>query len=130
MEARVVAKVRVYDRADEFRFEIVGKFAGGCVDDVASEWIVTLRDSFHRKFTVDISDMSGYDNAGRRLLRDMHKYGTQFACGTPLSLAFFSEISAPLKTAQVTVMPSKSDAPHKYGEFEQAAARSAAAGSR
>ena len=125
-----MAKIRVYDRADEFRFEIVGKFAGGCVDDVASEWIVTLRESFHRKFTVDISGMSGYDNAGRKLLRDMHKYGTQFACGTPLSLAFFSEISAPLKTAQLTIIPNRNDLPRKSPELDQPLSLSAAAGSR
>jgi hypothetical protein len=114
-----MAKIRVYDRADEFRFEILGKFAGGCVDDVAAEWTAALPESFHRKFTVDISGMTGYDAAGRKLLRTMHQHGTQFACATPLSLTFFSEISAPFKNGQITMIRDGGVAPSKPAEAKQ-----------
>lgn len=109
----------MYDRADEFRFEILGKFAGSCVHDVAVEWTAQLPESFHRKFTVDISGMTGYDNSGRKLLRDMHRHGAQFACATPQSLTFFGEISARLKQSGLTVIRDEGETPRKPADSQQ-----------
>jgi hypothetical protein len=91
-----VATVKVYDRAGEFRIEIVGKFAGDSVHEVRTAWKNALRETGPRRFTVDISRLSGYDAAGRKLLHDMYRHGTQIAAATPLSLVFLSEISTPL----------------------------------
>jgi hypothetical protein len=113
---KAVATIKVYDRADEFRFEILGKFAGGCVNDVAAQWTAEIPESFHRKFTVDISGMTGYDYAGKKLLRDMHRHGTQFACGTPESLTFFGEISASVKPSGVTVIRDQRESKDKDAE--------------
>ncbi|HWF46097.1 MAG TPA: hypothetical protein VG168_03755 [Bryobacteraceae bacterium] len=113
-----MATIKVYDRADEFRFEILGKFAGGCVNDVASQWTAEFPHSFHRKFTVDISGMTGYDYDGKKLLREMHHRGTQFACGTPQSLTFFREISTPLKQSGVTMIHDAGETPRKPAESE------------
>lgn len=114
-----MATIKLYDRADEFRFEILGKFAGDCVNDVAVRWTAEVPESFHRKFTVDISGMTGYDHDGRRLLREMHRHGTQFACGTPESLTFFREISATLKPAGVTPIRDVGETPRKLVESER-----------
>jgi hypothetical protein len=114
-----VGTLKVYDRADEFRFEILGKFAGSCVDDVAAQWTAKAPESFHRKFTVDISAMTGYDYAGKKLLREMLRHGTQFACSTPLSLTFLSEISAPLKHSGVTLIRDPAETPRKATNSEQ-----------
>jgi hypothetical protein len=92
-----VAIVTIHDRADELRFEILGYFAGDSVSELATKWVLSLPNSFHRKFTVDISGMSGYDAAGRKLLYRMYRHGTQFACSTPQSLIFLQEISTPAK---------------------------------
>jgi hypothetical protein len=116
---RAVATIKMHDRADEFRFEILGKFAGSCVNDVAARWTAEAPESFHRKFTVDISRMTGYDQDGRKLLRKMHRHGTQFACGTPESLTFLREISATLKQVAVTTIRDPGETPRKPAESER-----------
>jgi len=104
---RILPTVKVYDRADEFRIEIAGRFAGDCVRDIAATWQNALREAGPRRFIVDISRLGSYDAAGRKLLRDMHQHGTQIAAGTPLSLVFLNEISAPARRgpAQVQETP-------------------------
>lgn len=91
----MVATVKVYDRADEFRIEIAGRFAGDRVGDIAQTWKNALLETGPRRFIVDISRLTAYDAAGRQLLEEMYRHGTQIAAGTPLSLVFLSEISAP-----------------------------------
>lgn len=88
-----MATIRIHDRADQLRVEIVGKFAGDTVREVASVWENALLESAPRHFTVDISRLSGYDAEGRKLLREMCQRGTLFAAKTPLSLVFLSELS-------------------------------------
>lgn len=88
-----MATIKIHDRADQLRVEIVGKFAGDTVREVASVWENALLESVPRHFTVDISRLSGYDAEGRKLLRDMCQHGTLLAAKTPLSLVFLSEIS-------------------------------------
>lgn len=85
--------VKIHDRADEFRIELIGKFSGDVVDEIASSWKAALADTLPRKCTVDISRLSGYDATGRKLLREMYQHGTQFAAGNPVALAFLNEIS-------------------------------------
>ena len=114
-----MATIKTYDRADEFRFEILGKFAGSCVHEVAVEWTSQAPESFHRKFTVDISGMTGYDNAGKKLLREMHRHGAQFACATPQSLIFFSEISARVKASGLSVIREEPETPRKPSDTEK-----------
>lgn len=101
-----MATITIHDRAEEFRIEIVGKFAGDVVDDAAAHWKSALRETPPRRFTVDISRLSGYDYAGCKLLSKMYHHGAQFAAATPLSLVFLSEISLPLrhKSALVRTM--------------------------
>jgi hypothetical protein len=85
--------VKIYDRANEFRIEIAGRFLGDSVTDVSTAWQNALLETYPRTFTVDISRLSGYDTAGRKLLHEMYNHGTQFAAGTPQSLVFLNEIS-------------------------------------
>ncbi len=90
-----MATIKIRDRADEFRIEITGRFAGVVIDEVAAHWKNELRPSSARRFTVDISGMNGYDQPGCRLLAKMYRHGAQFAAATPLSLVFLNEISTP-----------------------------------
>lgn len=89
-----MATIKVYDRADEFRVDIVGRFAGECVADIAATWKEALRAAGSRRCVVNISRLVSYDAAGRKLLQEMYQHGTQIAAGTPLSLVFLNEISA------------------------------------
>jgi ABC-type transporter Mla MlaB component len=95
--------VRIHDRANEFRIELIGKFSGESVGDVASSWKAALAEAFQRKCTVDISRLTGYDLAGRKLLREMYQHGTQFAAGNPVALALLNEISTPERTRPALV---------------------------
>jgi hypothetical protein len=110
-----VATVKIYDRAGEFRIEIVGKFAGEPVHEIRTAWKNALRETGPRRFTVDISRLSGYDAAGRKLLHDMYRHGTQIAAATPLSLVFLNEISTPLGRGPAAVH----EVPAKHPEKER-----------
>jgi hypothetical protein len=104
-----VATIKIYDRANEFRIEIVGRFAKEGVAEVSDAWKAAQLGTVTRKFTVDITRLTSYDSAGCTLLRQMYRHGTQFAAGTPLSLVFLNELSAPLRhgPALVQEAPSK-----------------------
>ena len=104
-----MATIKVYDRADEFRIEIAGRFSGECVSDIAATWKKALRTAGSRRYVVNISRLASYDPAGRKLLQDMYRHGTQIAAGTPLSLVFLNEISASPRRgpAQVHEVPRK-----------------------
>ncbi|MBV9404686.1 MAG: hypothetical protein JO211_05040 [Acidobacteriaceae bacterium] len=101
--ATSLGTVKVYDRASELRIEIAGRFAGDCVHDIGATWKSALEEAGSRRFTVDISRMSSYDTAGRKLLHEMYTHGTQIAAGTPLSLVFLNEISTPLRRVPALV---------------------------
>lgn len=89
-----VATFKVLDEANQYRIEIVGKFAGFCVRDVAANWKQALRAKLQRPIIVDISRIDGYDSSGRSLLREMHKHGTVIAASTSISLVFLDEITS------------------------------------
>ena len=98
-----MATYKIQDRAGEFRVDIAGRFAGGCVHEVRTAWQDALKKTLSRQFTVDLTRVSGYDSDGRKLLRDMHQHGTQFAAGTPEALVLLQEISTPVRRGPVLV---------------------------
>ncbi len=90
-----MVSIKLRDNADEFRVEIAGRFAGGVVDDVLYIWKAVLLEGDSRRFTIDITQLTGYDYAGCSLLSDMQRHGTHISAGSALSLVFLNEISAP-----------------------------------
>ncbi len=88
-----MVSIRIRDNADEFRVEIAGRFAGAVVDDVLYMWKAVQRVGDSRRFTIDITQLTGYDYAGCSLLTDMQTYGTRISAGSALSLVFLNEIS-------------------------------------
>jgi hypothetical protein len=109
-----VATIKIHDRADQLRVEIVGKFAGDTVREVAAIWQNALLETVPRQFSVDISRLSGYDAEGRKLLREMYRRGTLLSAKTPLSLVFLSEIaSAPQRRLTVVSDSTASKPPSK-----------------
>ncbi len=99
-----VATIKFHDWANEFRVEVIGKFTGDPVDEVAAAWIKHSRQADPRRFSVDISRLSGYDTAGSKLLRQLYRHGVHFAAGTPLSLVFLNEISTPTRRGPALVL--------------------------
>lgn len=98
-----VATYKIFDRADEFRIEIVGRLTGEGVYDVRHSWEEALKETTPRRLSVDISRLSGYDSSGRRLLADMYRHGTEFAARNPSSLVFLNEIANTPRTAGTLV---------------------------
>jgi hypothetical protein len=90
-----VLSIKLRDNADEFRVEIAGRFAGGVVDDVLYIWKSVLLENDSRRFTIDITQLTGYDYAGCSLLSDMQRHGTYIVAASSLSLVFLNEISGP-----------------------------------
>lgn len=88
-----VATLKIRDWADEFRIEIIGRFAGRSTGEAENEWQHALSEASPRRIVVDITRLSSYDAAGRQLLTTMHNHGTTIAAGTPLSLVFLHEIT-------------------------------------
>ncbi|MDQ2948908.1 MAG: hypothetical protein M3Y27_23685, partial [Acidobacteriota bacterium] len=68
----MLTEITIRDRADEFRIAITGKFAAHYVWQVEAKWKSVLSEARSRRFTMDISGISGFDVAGRKLLRDMY----------------------------------------------------------
>jgi hypothetical protein len=102
-----VISIKFRDNADEFRVEIAGRFAGTVVDDVLYMWKTVLRDGNSRRFTIDITNLTGYDYAGCSLLTDMQKHGTHISAASALSLVFLSEISGPKRKFGPTLVHKK-----------------------
>ena len=89
-----MATLKIFDEADEFRIEIGGHFTGSYVNEVEAQWKKALSKIATRRLTIDISRLSGYETAGRKLLRAMHKHGATIAAPSPRSLVFLAEITA------------------------------------
>ena len=100
----MTATVKISERADEVRLAINGKLCADSVDEALRAWQAALK--AQRRFIVDISELTGYDRSGRKLLREMHQHGATFAAATPGSLVFLSEISAP-RHRPVTIIPAE-----------------------
>jgi hypothetical protein len=107
----IMATIKIYDRADQFRVEIVGRFAGEPVREVFTTWANALRETAPRRFAVDITRLTSYDHSGCKLLRDMYRHGVQFAAGTPLSLVFLGEISSAPRQGPALVREKPSERP-------------------
>ncbi len=120
-----MVNIKLRDNADEFRVEIAGRFAGGVVDDVLYIWKSVLLESDSRRFTIDITQMTGYDYAGCSLLSDMQRHGTHISAGSPLSLVFLNEISSPQRKRGPSLVPKKprhEEAPLKTRKEQQVVA--------
>ena len=100
-----MATYRIFDKADEFRIELVGRFGGACVHELRTAWQEGLRKTRSQRFTVDLARMSGWDAEGRKLLRDMYQHGSQFAAGNAEALVFLREISTPVRRGTHLVQP-------------------------
>ena len=104
-----MATLKIRDWADEFRIEIIGRFAGSSTTEAATEWERALSEASARRVIVDITRLSGYDTAGRQLLAHMHNHGTTIAAGTALSLVFLHEITDTSKLDSGLVLEPSTD---------------------
>lgn len=102
-----MAVIKVTDEAHQFRIDIEGRLNGEQVSEVRSYWQTALNAVSWRKFTVDISQLTGYDRAGSQLLREMHTHGAYVAARTASALVFLREISNPEVSGPTLVYQAK-----------------------
>lgn len=88
-----MAIIRIIDEAHQLRVDLEGRLANEQVSQVRDCWQTALNEASSRKFTVDISELTGYDFPGLSLLRDMYKHGTYLAARNARALVFLDEIS-------------------------------------
>jgi hypothetical protein len=88
-----VGNIKIFDLAEQFRIEIEGRFSGEIVPKVAECWHKALSELNPRRVIIDISQLSGYDPEGSRLLRQMYRHGTHLSARNARALAFLDEIS-------------------------------------
>jgi outer membrane protein len=82
---------------------IEGRIAGSSVATVEQCWRELYSASPKQKFVVNLCGVSFIDNAGKALLREMHRLGVDFHAEGCLNQAIVSEIStAPAKPAKKT----------------------------
>ena len=127
-----MAKIHVTDEANLFRVEVEGRFSGEIVDRVGKYWHGVMGEGCLRRFTIDISQLTGYDSAGWGLLRDMYKHGVYVSARTPRSLVFLDEIAAPAIAGPTLVykapQPEAENAPAAKPTAVISRARAAASG--
>jgi hypothetical protein len=123
-----VAHLNIIDEAHQYRIEIAGRFAGPSVHRVRELWMIAFRKPNTRKFTVDISEMAGYDTAGGKLLHELYQHGTYMSARNATALSFLNEISQPKAAGPslVYLKPKRTGAPKPVLTTEQI--RHAAAG--
>ena len=87
-------KIRVDNQPEATTLYIEGKLVGGCVDELKRVW-TTLRTEAPTKPTViELSSVRVVDVAGRKLLTQMHEWGSKLS-GTGLVIAsLINEIRA------------------------------------
>ncbi len=109
----MISTVRVLDEANQFRIEIDGRLAGNAVIEVRDCWRSALLEPSLRKLTVDISQLSGYDHNGYKLLREMYEHGTYLSARSAAALAMLHEISSPGTSGPTIVYKAESEPKRK-----------------
>ena len=110
-----MVNINYIDEAHQFRIEIQGRLSGSSVSEVHDRWHRELLEASPRKFVVDISDLTGCDEPGFRLLRDMHSHGTYIAARNATALEFLNEISSPEVTGPTLVYKAEGEAKRRSG---------------
>ncbi len=115
-----MGSIKIIDLAEQFRIEIEGRFSGDAVSEAARHWERALSQLNPRRVIIDISQLSGYDLEGSRLLRQMYRHGTHLSARNARALAFLDEISSP-KLPGPTLVYKTEDETRRKGDSKAAA---------
>ena len=88
-------KIRVDNQPEATTLYIEGKLVGGCVDELKRVW-TTLRTEAPTKPTIiELSSVRVVDASGRKLLSQMHEWGSQLAGSGLVIGSLIVEITRP-----------------------------------
>jgi ABC-type transporter Mla MlaB component len=81
-------RIRVEDQPKATTLYVEGKLAGDCVDELRRVWTSIRSESPDKETVVDLCSVRVVDSTGKKLLCQMHEWGTRLAghglCISPL----------------------------------------------
>jgi anti-anti-sigma regulatory factor len=81
-------RIRVEDQPKATTLYVEGKLSGECVEELRRVWTSVRNDSPGKDMVVDLCSVRVVDSSGRKLLCQMHGWGTRLAgnglCISPL----------------------------------------------
>ena len=86
------------------RFKLEGKLAHEWVSEAEKAWIELTTSSGKKKLIVDLFDVEFVDDAGSRLLAEMHHAGARLVGSGPLISALIEEIEE-AEAAEIDAVP-------------------------
>ena len=72
-------RIQVDDQSNAVTLYVEGKLAGECVDELRRVWASIRNESPAKQTVVDLSSVRVVDCTGRKLLCQMHGWGTRLA---------------------------------------------------
>jgi anti-anti-sigma regulatory factor len=78
-------RIRVKEQGATTTLYVEGKLAGDCVDELRRVWTTVRSEAPAKQAVVELSSVQVVDNAGRKLLNQMHAWGTRLS-GTGLMI--------------------------------------------
>jgi anti-anti-sigma regulatory factor len=71
-------KITIHDTAGQRRIELEGRLAGAWASELEQCWHNARASHPHRQLTVDLTNVTFIDQAGRYLLQLLHRDGVRF----------------------------------------------------
>ena len=96
------------------RFKLEGKLAHEWVDEAEKTWVELTTCNGKKKIVVDLFDVEFVDDAGGRLLAEMHHAGARLVGSGPLISALIEEI----EEAEAEQMEAETQLQKSNEEFE------------
>jgi len=78
-------RIRVDEQPETTTLYVEGKLAGDCVDELRRVWTAARIEAPAKQAVVELSSVLVVDNSGRKLLNQMHCWGTRLI-GTGLMI--------------------------------------------
>ena len=72
-------RINVEDQSKDTTLYVEGKLAGDCVDELRRVWTAVRTESPGKQTVVDLSSVRVVDCTGRKLLCQMHGWGTRLS---------------------------------------------------
>jgi|RhiMetdeSRZDD1v2_1073273.scaffolds.fasta_scaffold580637_2 hypothetical protein len=70
-------RIQVDEQPETTILRVEGKLAGDCVDELRRVWTAVRKQSPEKQAVVELSSVMTVDQPGRKLLSQMHSWGTQ-----------------------------------------------------
>src|SRR5262245_51713185 len=78
-DRKLMLRIQVDERPEATILRVEGKLAGDWVDELRRVWTVVRTESPEKQAIVELSSVLTVDKPGRKLLSQMHSWGTQLS---------------------------------------------------